>query len=173
MANVSFHGNVGKVKEIQLGQDGKARLSFSVAEGHSRFNKQSNQWEDTGTTWRNVTMFGKRAEALAQVLREGAKQKVVVMGREETRNYEHNGEQKSSLDCVADFVGLLPATQAQQLMGNPPAAQAQGWNGTPPQQQGGGFHNPSTPGGNDPWSTNQQPGSNGGWGSPNQTEAPF
>lgn len=163
MANVSFHGNVGKVKEIQLGQDGKARLSFSVAEGHSRFDKQSNQWKDTGTTWRNVTMFGKRAEALAQVLREGAKQKVVVMGREETRDYESNGETRQSFDCIADIVGLIPAAQAQAPSGPPPAAQAFG---NQPQQ--GGFNAPAA----DPWSTGGN-GGGGGWGNPEQSKAPF
>lgn len=166
MANVSFHGNVGKVREIQLGQDGKARLSFSVAEGHSRFDKQANEWKETGTTWRNVTVFGKRAEALGQVLREGAKQKVIVMGREETRDYESNGEKRQSFDCVADVVGLIPTSQGQNPSGPPPAAQAFG---NQPQQ--GGWNAPAA----DPWSTGGNPaqGNGGGWGSPSNDEPAF
>ena len=167
MASVSFHGNVGKVKEIQLGRDGKSRLSFSVAEGHSRFDKQTNKWQDTGTTWRNVTMFGKRAEALAQVLREGAKQQVVVMGREETRDYESNGETRQSFDCIADIVGLIPTAQAQNPSGPPPAAQAFG--NRPQQNQSQGFNAPSS----EPWSAGGNGGNGGGWGNPSQSEPPF
>lgn len=162
MAQVAFHGNIGKVRELQFSQDGKARIGFSVGESHSKFNKQSNQWEDTGVTWRNVTVFGKRAEALAEVLREGAKQKVVVIGREETREYEHNGEKRTSLDCVAEVVGLIPAAQQSQGGGfQQPSQQS-----APPQQQGGNWNAPA----NDPWSSGGQQ-NNGGWGNPSDKPA--
>ena len=165
MAQVAFSGNVGKVRGVQFSQDGKARFGFSVAEGHSRYDKQANEWKDTGTTWRNVTVFGKRAEALAEVLREGAKQKVVVMGREETREYEHNGEKRTSLDCVAEVVGLIPAAQQSQGGGfqQPPQQSA------PPQQQqqGGNWNAPA----NDPWSNGGQQNNSGGWGNPSDSPA--
>lgn len=123
MASVSFHGNVGKVQPAQFSQDGKARIRFSVAERHSRFDKQANQWQDTGTTWRDVTVFGKRAEALADTLREGAKQQVVVIGREETREYDRqDGTKGSALEVVADVVGIIPSSQPAQQQ------PAQDWN---------------------------------------------
>jgi single-strand DNA-binding protein len=84
VSNVGFKGNIGKVRGLQFGNDGKPRFSFSVAEGHSRFNKQTNEWEDTGTTWWNVTAFGKQAETLADVIQEGQKQRVTVVGRAQT-----------------------------------------------------------------------------------------
>jgi single-strand DNA-binding protein len=107
MAQVSFRANVGKVRGLQFSQDGKPRFSFSAAESHRRLNKQSQQWEDTGTTWYNVTVFGRHAEDCADIIQENAKQQVVVHGRMETREYEHNGEHRSSLDVVADQVGLI------------------------------------------------------------------
>lgn len=110
MALVSFRGNVGKVRGLQFGNDNRPRFSFSVAEGHGRFDQQD-QWQDTGTTWWNVTMFGRKAEDLADIIQEGAKQQVVVTGRSQTREYEYNGEQRSSLDVVADFVGLVHRAQ--------------------------------------------------------------
>lgn len=114
MAQVAFHGNVGKVKQAQFGNDGKCRITFSVAEGHQRFNKQTNVWDETGTTWRRVTVFGKRAETLADVLREGAKQQVVVIGREETRAWQKDdGSSGESLEVVADVVGLIPTSNQQ------------------------------------------------------------
>src|SRR5699024_3617132 len=81
------------------------------------FNKQSQQFEDTGTTWYSVTVFGRQAEDLADIIQENAKQQVSVSGRQETRAYEHNGEQRTSLDVVADHVGLVHRAPQQQSGG--------------------------------------------------------
>src|SRR5699024_6894037 len=118
---VSFRANVGKVRGLQFSQDGKPRFSFSAAESHRRFNKQAQQWEDTGTTWYNITVFGRHAEDLADIIQENAKQQVTVSGRMETRAYEHNGEQRSSLDVVADHVGIIHRApqQSQGAWGQP------------------------------------------------------
>lgn len=164
MAQVAFSGNVGKVRGVQFSQDGKARFGFSVAEGHSRYDKQANEWKDTGTTWRNVTVFGKRAEALAEVIQEGAKQQVVVIGREETRDWQKDdGSTGQSFDVVADVVGVIPKSQQSQGGGfQQPAQQS-----APPQQQGGGWNAPAA----DPWSAGSQQQNNGGWGNPSDSPA--
>ena len=143
MAQVSFRANVGKVRGLQFSQDGKPRFSFSAAESHRRFNKQTNAWEDTGTTWFSVTMFGKQAEDLADIIQEGAKQQVVVSGRQETRAYEHNGEQRTSLDVIADHVGIIHRAQtpqhAQQQGGwNQPQQSQADWGAAPATAWGGG-----------------------------------
>lgn len=119
MAQTAFHGNIGKVKEAAYSNEGQCRISFTVAEGHSRFDKQSKEWKDTGTTWRRVTVFGKRAETLADVLREGAKQQVVVIGREETREWTNDdGTTGSGIEVVADIVGIIPPAQKNQPANN-------------------------------------------------------
>lgn len=165
MGQVAFHGNLGKIHGLKVSNDGKPRISFSVGEGHSKFNKQTNQWDKTGTTWRNVTVFGKRAEALAEILQEGAKQQLVVIGREETREYEHNGEKRESLDCIADIVGIVPSAP-QGNGGFQQSAQQSAPQQSQPQQ--GGWNAPAQ----DPWSAggNNQPQGNGGW---DQSSAPF
>lgn len=120
MSTVAFKGNVGKVHGIKYNNDGKPRFSFSVAEGHGRFD-QANQWQETGTTWWAVTVFGKDAETLADVITEGAKQRVVVSGQAQTRDYEHNGQSRSSLDVVANYVGIIPAAAQSQQPRQQPA----------------------------------------------------
>lgn len=140
MAQAAFHGNIGKVEEIKFSNDGQARIKFSVGESHSKFDKQANAWKDTGTTWRNVTVFGKRAESLSDVLRNGAKQQVVVIGREETREYDKSdGSGKGySFDVVADIVGIIPAPQqnGQQPQGGGfGGQQQQPWGGQQQQSQ--------------------------------------
>ena len=133
MAQVSFRANVGKVRGLQFSQDGKPRFSFSAAESHRRFNKQSQQWEDTGTTWYSITVFGRHAEDLADIIQENAKQQVVVHGRMESRDYEHNGEQRSSLDVIADHVGIIHRApqQAQQGGWNQPQQSQADWGAAP------------------------------------------
>lgn len=159
MANVSFKGAVGKVHGLHLPQDqgGKSRFSFSVAENHSRFDKQQNRWIDTGVTWFNVTVFGKDAEHVADVIKEGAKQIVTVQGRQSTRTYTtKEGEERTSLDVVADAVGLVHIMRQQ---GTPTTQPQQ----STPQQWG---QAPAQP---DPWSGGQQ----SAWPSEPGGPAPF
>ena len=127
MANISTTANIGKYQGLKFGQDGKPRISFSAAET-ARVKDQSGQWVDGGTTWFNVTLFGGAAEALDQLIAgQGGKGKVVFSGRMSTREYEHNGEKRESLDVVADSVGLVPKNAPQQGQQQP----AQGnWNAT-------------------------------------------
>jgi single stranded DNA-binding protein len=156
MSTITFTGNIGKSQGLKFSNDGKPRLSFSAAET-ARVKDQSGQYVDGGTTWFNVTLFGYTAEALdAAIAEAGGKGKVIVSGRMSTREYEHNGEKRESLDVVADSVGLVPRGQSQGQ--SRPAAYA----GNTPQQ--------------DPWAANQAPTGNnapGGWGNGNQAAAPF
>ena len=111
MANVSTTANIGTYHGLKYGNDGKPRISFSAAET-ARIKDASGQWVDGGTTWFNVTLFGGASEALDQIIAgQGGKGKVNFSGRMSTRQYEHNGEKRESLDVVADSVGLVPRNQ--------------------------------------------------------------
>ena len=158
MSTVSFKGNVGKVRGLQFSNDGKPRFSFSVGESHRRLDKQTNEWKDTGTTWWNVTVFGRDAETLADTIQEGAKQRVAIAGRAESRDYESNGEKRTSLDVIADIIGIIPsAPQQGNQQQQSQAGTNQGWGG---QQQ--------TPQ-QDPWGGTQQTA----WGTGDNSQAPF
>ena len=146
MASVAFKGFVGKVHGLKFSNDGKPRFAFSVAEGHRRFNKQTNEWEDTGTTWWAVTVFGKDAENLADVIAEGKKQLVTVAGRSSTREYEANGETRTSLDVIADHVGIVHRAA--------PNGQG-GGNFAPAQSAGFGAPQPPAPAQQDVWGAPQ------------------
>lgn len=146
MAQVSFRANIGKVRPLDFNKsDGKPRLSFSAAEGH-RKKGPDGQWADSGTTWYNVTVFGRLAEDLADILQEGAKQSVVVSGRMETRAYEHNGEKRESLDVVATEVGIVHRAPMAQPSSNP--ARSQQWGGN--QQSAGDWGTPAAGNGSAP-----------------------
>lgn len=148
MAVISFKANVGKVPGLKFSQDGKARFQFSAAEGHR--GKVNGEWADTGTTWYTVTMFGAEAETLADVIAEGTKQRVTVTGRLSSRKYTTTeGQERESLDVVADFVGIAPNHNRQQ--------------------QGG--YTPPAPEAADPWGT--PTAANTGWGATDPATAPF
>jgi single-strand DNA-binding protein len=90
-------------------------------------------------------------------LAQGVKGKVFITGRMSTREYEHIGEKRESLDVVADSVGLVPRNQPAGGQTKPAA-----YAGNAPQQ--------------DTWAAPQAPTGNnapGGWGNGNQGEAPF
>jgi single-strand DNA-binding protein len=137
MATITFIGNIGKYHGLKFGQDGKPRASFSVAET-AREKNQQGQWEDAGTTWFNVTLFGAAAEALDAAIPDG-KGRIMVTGRMKTREYEHNGEKRESLDVVAEAVALVPRSQNTQPRQQVPAAdpwaapggQSDGWGNGP------------------------------------------
>ena len=127
MATITFSGNIGKYHGLKFSNDGKPRASFSAAET-ARVKDQSGQWVDGGTTWFNVTLFGNAAEALDAALPDG-KGRVIVTGRMNTREYEHNGEKRESLDVVADTVGIVPRNQTAGNQQRPAA-----YAGNAPQQ---------------------------------------
>lgn len=126
MAQISFTGRAGKDPEIKFTADGKAMLRVSVAEGHREKNRDTGQWEDAATTWRQVTLFGRMAESLAEQVRKGSL--LQVSGREETREWTKDGEQHSLLSVTADSIGVVPtpAPQGQQNSFRPQGQQPQG-----------------------------------------------
>lgn len=144
MAHIATTANIGTYHGLKFGQDGKARISFSAAET-ARIKDQSGNWGDGGTTWFNVTLFGGAAEALdIQITAAQGKGRVVFSGRMSTRDYEKDGQQRQSLDVVADFVGLVPKNPQQ---GGQQQAQGFGQQQSQPgsfgNQQQGNWGNPA------------------------------
>lgn len=163
MASISFTGRLSQPAELRFTPNGKAVATLNVAENHSRKNSQTGEFEDTGTTWRKVSVWGKRGEALGD-LQKGAV--VLVQGREETREYEKkDGSKGYSLEVTADVVGVVPTgnqqSQPQGGFQNAAGQTGQGansWGGQPQQS--------------DPWAS--QANGNYEWGNePAQDTPPF
>jgi single-strand DNA-binding protein len=60
------------------------------------------------TTWYSVSVFGKRAEGLAKIVRKGTY--LTISGELSMREYEHNGEKRVSLDVDSYRETLGPKT---------------------------------------------------------------
>lgn len=107
MAQISFHGNVANAELVTLG--GTEALKFSVAEKHRSKNKQSGQYEDSGTTWHRVTFWGNNLftpQALFNQI-SGKGSMVLVTGEQTSRTYTKDGEERSAMDIRPDYVGVL------------------------------------------------------------------
>jgi single-strand DNA-binding protein len=115
MSIKTITGRLGADVETRMTQNGKAVVSFSVAETKRKFNRDSNQWEDDFTIWHDVESW-QNTNALGQ-LRKG--ELVIVHGEERDASYEHRETGKTVRRIVvrAQAVGILVRdgqNQAQQ-----------------------------------------------------------
>lgn len=154
MADITVVGNITN-PEMRFTQNGKAVLSFSLAENHRRNNNGT--WEDDGTTWRKVSVWERAAEVLADALEQG--QRVIVVGQERLREFDaKDGSKGKSLELTARHVGIVPKAPQDGFQQSQQGGYQQ-QQGYPQQGQQG------QPQGS--W------GSGGDWGTPQQSAAPF
>lgn len=104
-------GNLTRDAELRQTPSGTAVLSIGVCVNDRRKNGQTGQWEDV-PNFVDCTMFGKRAEALAPILRKGMK--VSIEGRLHWSSWQDRGTgaKRSKLDVTVDEVEL-PQRQQQ------------------------------------------------------------
>lgn len=121
-------GRVGADVELRYTPGGTAVLNIRFAVGGRK--KVGDSWTDT-VTWLQTTAFGKRAEALANILHKGSR--IGVQGRLEVREYEDkNGTRQRSVEVFADDIVLLDGKRdgGQQRQDHAPAGEpAGGWGG--------------------------------------------
>ena len=156
MAITAFTANLVAPVELKFAASGKAVAKGRVAENHRGKNPQTGEWEDSGTTWRNLVAFGAQAEKLAEAPKGAS---LVVIGRESSRAYQKDGEDRQWTEVAVDAFGVVPKGQQSSPR---PSPQGEQWNNV--QQYGSGT------GGGAQWPTAAQPGS-GQQGFP--TDPPF
>ena len=105
-------GNLGSDPEMKYSAGGSPFLRFNVA-ANSRTRSADGQWVDA-TEWVRCTVFGARAESLANLLRKGSR--VYADGRLEARPWtDREGQVRAGLELIADTVELAgPRTDGQQ-----------------------------------------------------------
>jgi len=102
MNKVFLLGNLGADPELK-DFDGNAKLRFRLATSATWRDKASGELKER-TDWHTLTMWGKRAEALAGILTKGSR--VMVEGRLETRSYEADGTTKYVTEVKVDDLFL-------------------------------------------------------------------
>ena len=153
--NITIQGRLAGDPELRFANSGTALCNISVPDQKRRKN-DAGEWEDaSATTWFRATVFGDKAEALAETAKKG--DEVTVTGRLITREWtDKDGGTRSSLEIDYARVAVVPGGgRAERSSGGFGGQQADPW--TQPQQS-------------DPWSQPQQqrqapqptPGSGGG-----------
>ena len=138
MAQTAFTANLVAPVELKFAASGKAVAKGRVAENHRAKDPNTGEWGDAGTTWRNIVAFGAQAEKLAEVPKGAS---LVVIGRESSRAYEKDGEQRQWTEVAVDAFGIVP--RGQQQSQPRPSVQGEGFG---PQQ---GYSAPAAA--SDPW----------------------
>lgn len=134
MAQIAFSGNIVAPAEIKFAAgSGKAVAKARLAENHRGRNAQTQEWEDQGTSWRNLVAFGAQAEKLAEVPKGSP---LVVIGRESARAYTKDGEERQWIEVAIDAFGIAPKSQSQ---GQRPSPQGEQFNPQYAPQQSGGW----------------------------------
>ena len=111
MNKVFLLGNLGADPELK-DFDGNAKMRFRLATSATWRDKASGELKER-TEWHTLTMWGKRAEALAGILTKGSR--VMVEGRLETRSYEADGTTKYVTEVKVDDLFLAGRAAKSRL----------------------------------------------------------
>lgn len=109
---VLISGNLTRDAELRATSGGMSILSFGVAVNDRRKNSQTGEWEDY-PNYIDCTLFGRRAEALAQYLTKGLK--VAIEGKLHYSSWEdrNGGGKRSKLDVTVDEIELMSSRNEQ------------------------------------------------------------
>lgn len=111
---VILAGRTTKDPEIKVTPSGTAVLSFSLAVNDTKKNAQG-EWEDI-VNFFDCTVFGKRAESLAQYIPKGSK--LTINGRlHQDRWQAQDGTNRSSVSIIVQDLELPPRPQPQASTG--------------------------------------------------------
>ncbi|OII60879.1 single-stranded DNA-binding protein [Streptomyces sp. CC53] len=126
---ITLIGNVVANPELRFTPSGAAVANFRVASTPRTFDRTTNEWKDGDPLFLSVSVWRQQAENVAESIRRG--DRVIVVGRLGQRQYEKDGERKSSYEIQADDVApsLLRATAQIAKNGQQKAQQqpAQGY----------------------------------------------
>lgn len=110
MLKANLIGNIGGDPDLKYSSAGSPFLRFNVA-SNGRVRDAQGNWQDE-TTWVRVTVFGARAEKLAEMLKKGLR--VFVDGRLEARPWtDQQGNVRAGLELVASDVEFMSPRDSQ------------------------------------------------------------
>lgn len=100
---ISATGVVGTQPSLTISGNGMPRLTFRLASGQRKYNRDTGAWENGETNWYTVVAFRRLAENAEQSLSKG--ERVVVTGRLRVNEWEKEGVRNISVDLIADGIG--------------------------------------------------------------------
>ena len=107
---VCITGNLTRDPELRATQSGSQVLSFGIAVNDRRKNPSSGEWEDY-PNFVDCTMFGTRAEKIANYISKGSK--VAIEGKLRYSSWEKDGERRSKLEVIVDEIEFMSRRDEQ------------------------------------------------------------
>src|SRR5689334_20270470 len=95
-------GNLGADPELRVTPGGQPVLKLRLATTESYLDKNNTRQERT--EWHQITVWGKRGEALSKFLTKGSS--IFVEGRIQTSSYEKDGEKRYRTEIIANNIIL-------------------------------------------------------------------
>lgn len=102
MNRVTLLGNLGQDPDLRVAPGGTSVLKLRLATTEAWFDKEGVLQDRT--EWHDVTLFGKRGEALARILGKG--ETIIVEGSLRTTSYEKEGVKRYRTEVIARDVFL-------------------------------------------------------------------
>jgi single-strand DNA-binding protein len=100
MNSIHLVGNLTREPELRFLNTGRPVCNLGLAS--SRRYQVNGEWQEQ-TSFFNLTVWGDMAENVAASLKKGSR--VVVTGRMESREYEHDGQKRTAFDVIVDEIG--------------------------------------------------------------------
>ena len=167
---ITVVGNLTADPELRWTNNGVALANFSVASTPRIFDRKTNEWRDGDALFLRCTVWREVAENVANTLTKGTR--VIVTGSLRQRNYEVEGQRRTSYELDVDEIGPSLRYATAQVTRTP--ARSGGGFGGGQQGAGGDSSAPAQAPSDQPWGRGAS--SNDGWANPGQSfdnEAPF
>lgn len=109
---VSLIGRLGAKPELVKFDSGKSLARFSLATNEN-YKSKTGEWVEN-TQWHNITVWGKTAEVVSNLLDKGTE--VLIEGKLIHKSYESkNGEKRYGTEIeMNDFLLLTPKTKDEK-----------------------------------------------------------
>jgi len=120
--NVVLIGRLTRDAELKYTAGGQAVNKFSIAV--NRRKKDGVQWEDEANFF-DIVLWGKQGENLNQYLKKG--KMIAVNGELRQDRWQQDGQNRSKIEVVANYVQLLNQRQDQERQTRQPQPDDNEW----------------------------------------------
>lgn len=98
-------GNLTGDAELKQTATGVSYIQFSIAVNKEQYNAETKAYDKKTDFLNNLAIFGKRAEAVAPLMKKGTK--LLVQGSLHSNSYEKNGTTVNSLELKVENLEFL------------------------------------------------------------------
>lgn len=124
---LTITGRLAADVEVRFTPSGESVASGRVADSPRKFDRDRQEWVDAGETlWLGFSLWGKKAEALADAAKKG--DLVLVTGTLTQRTFDgKHGEQRTVIEIKATEVAIVPRIQSGAGWSKDRSAAADPW----------------------------------------------